>query len=255
MSRPSCRLRCAFAAALLIPAPAAAQESPPAFSYATYFECDPGRESRADALMRQTFFPIFERHVATKRLTGWGWLAHNLGGHWRRAGFMVASSRNAVLDAQAAVLKDMQANTKAFAELSSICPRHEDYIWRRVVSSRGPAQDSPARSVARVGVYFECDMARGNRADSLIMQVFAPIWNQYVKADALNSWGWHEHVVGGKYRRVLLLNGASHKAILTAQDSILAQSRRESPAEGREFNEICHSHQDYLWDIQAPPRR
>lgn len=135
MPRRSCWLSCACASALLVPDLAAAQEAPPAFSYATYFECTPGREARVDAVMRQTFFPIFDRHVAAKRLTGWGWLAHTFGGHWRRAGFMVAPSLDAALDGQAAVLKDMQAQSKAFAELSSICPRHEDYIWRRVISS------------------------------------------------------------------------------------------------------------------------
>jgi hypothetical protein len=251
MPRTSCWL--SFASALIIPAFAAAQESPPpSFSYATYFECDPAREDRADALMREAFSPIFERHVAAKRLTGWGWLAHNLGGHWRRAGFMVASSRDAALDGQSAVLKDMQARGKAFAELTSICPRHEDYIWRRVASSRRGGQGAPPRSAARVGVYYECNAARASRADTLVMQALAPIWDRHVEPEAVSSWSWHQHVVGGKYRRLLLLDGGSHKIVLTAIDSILAQTAKERPAEGKEFSEICPSHQDYLWDIQTP---
>jgi hypothetical protein len=204
--------------------------------------------------MRQTFFPIFDKHVAAKRLTGWGWMAHNLGGYWRRVGFMVAPSQDAVLDAQAAVLKDMQAQTQAFAELSRICPRHEDYIWRQVASSEREGQGPAPRSTARMAVYYECAIARQSRVDTLVTQALAPIWNQHVKADALNSWGWHEHVIGGKYRRLLLLNGGNHKALLTAVESILAQTRRERQAEGREFSEICHSHQDYLWDIRTPRR-
>lgn len=240
---------CAFA--LLTPGLARTQDQPQVFSYATYFECDPGRESRADALMRQTFAPMLEKHVAAKHLTGWGWMAHSLGGHWRRAGFMVGQSRDAVLDGQAAVVKDMRANAKAFAELSSICPRHEDYIWHQVAASPRREEGAP-RSVARAGVYFECAPARESRADTLVTQAFAPIWNRYVKADALNSWGWHEHVSGGKYRRLLLMNGENHKEILTALDSILAQGARDRPSESREFSEICYSHQDYLWDIQAP---
>jgi hypothetical protein len=242
---------CAFV--LLAPAFGSAQEQTQQFSYATYFECDPARESRADALMRQTFAPIQERHVTAKHLIGWGWLAHSLGGHWRRSGFMVASSRDAVLDGQAAVLKDMRANAKAFAELSSICPRHEDYIWHQVARSPRREEGSP-RSVARAGVYFECAPAREGRADTLVTQAFAPIWNRHVKPNALNSWSWHEHVSGGKYRRLLLMNGENHKEILTALDSILAQGARERPSESREFSEICYSHQDYLWDIQQPRR-
>jgi hypothetical protein len=200
--------------------------------------------------MREAFAPIYDRHLAAKQLTGWGWLAHNLGGHWRRAGFMTASSRDAVLDAQSAILKEMRARSKAFAEFTSICPRHEDYIWHGVASSQRAEQTTPAPSTARYGIYYQCDMARQSRADTLTMQ-FAPILNRYVKAGGLNSWVWLEHGLGGKYRRLLLLNGGNHKAVLAASDSIVGDIMKQRPAEGREFNEICHSHQDYLWDIQT----
>jgi hypothetical protein len=251
MPRSSSWLRCALVSAIATPALATAQDLPPLFSYATYFECEPSQEARADALMRENFFPIFTRQVAAKRLNGWGWLAHNLGGHWRRVGFMVASSRDAVLDAQAAVLKEMQARRQAFTELSTICPRHDDYIWARVASSP-QADGAPVRAAARSATYWQCDPAREPRVDSLTQQVFAPIYNRQLKPDGATSWSWHRHVVGGKYRRLLLFDGASHKAILTAIDSILAQGGRERPAESREFSQICYSHQDYLWDIRTP---
>jgi len=243
-------VRYTLAAAIVFPVLGAAQESPRPYSYATYFECDPAREARADALMRSQFFPIFERQVAAKRLSGWGWMAHNLGGHWRRVGFMTASSRDEVLDAQSAILKEMQARSKAFAELTSICPRHEDYIWRLVAASPPGERTAQAPSPARSGIYYECLTARQSRADTLVTESFAPIWNRYLKADGLSSWAWLEHAVGGKYRRLLLFNGGNHKVILSTIDSILADIAQQRPAEGREFSEICHSHQDYLWDVQ-----
>lgn len=244
-------LRYALAAAIMFPSFGSAQDPPQVFSYATYFECDPAREARADALMRDLFFPVFDRHLAAKRLTGWGWLAHGLGGHWRRTGYIVASSRDAVLDAQSAVLKDMQAQSKAFAEFNSICQRHEDYIWRGMTTSQPTGQATQARSTARVGTYYECDPARNSRADTLVSQTFAPILNRYVRPGGVSSWAWLGHVVGGKYRRLLLLNSTSHKVTLAVIDSILADIARQQPAEGKEFGEICYSHEDYLWDIQA----
>jgi hypothetical protein len=247
---PRC-LGYALASALAVPSLAAAQAPPQTYSYATYFECDPSREARADALMRQIFFPIFDRQVAAKTLTGWGWLAHNLGGHWRRTGYMVATSRDAVLDGQAAVLKEMRARSKAFAELSSICPRHDDYIWRTLTTSAGSGQPSETRSTARVGTYYECNPARNPRADSLVAQPLGTILNRYVRSDGLNSWAWLAHSVGGKYRRLLILNGTNHKTILAIVDSVLADVARQQPAEGKEFGEICYSHEDYLWDIVA----
>lgn len=245
---------CAVGSLALVFDSAGAQDTPQAFSYATYFECDPNREQRADAIMRQTFFPIFDRHVEAKHLVGWGWLAHNFGGHWRRSNFMVAPSMDAVLDAQSAVLQDMQARKKEFAELSSICPRHEDYVWHRVTSSRRAGDAPPPPSSARLGIYFECDIARESRVDTLVIQALGPIWSRQVKAEGLYAWGWHEHVIGGPYRRLLLLDGGTHKAVLRSLEAFLAESAKERPAEGNEFGQICHSHQDYLWDIQTPRR-
>lgn len=250
MPRSVCWLRYVCASALAFPTLAVAQDSP-LFSYATYFECDPGREARADALMRESFFPIFDQNVAAKRLTGYGWMAHNLGGHWRRVGFMVAPSLDAVFDGQGAVLKDMRARGKAFAEFTSICPRHEDYIWRRLVSSRSGETTAPVRPTARVAVYYECNPARTSRADSLVTQAFAPIWSRYLTPDGMRAWSWHRHVMGGKYSRLLLLDGANHKAILAAIGSILGDIGQQKSSESTEFSEICQSHEDYLWDIQA----
>jgi hypothetical protein len=47
-----------------------------------------------------------------------------------------------------------------------------------------------------------------------------------------------------------VLDGTNHKAILASTDSVIADITKQRPAEGKEFNEICHSHQDYLWDVQ-----
>lgn len=251
MSRSQRWLRYTFLSAIVLPPLATAQDYPQPFIYATYFECDPSREARADALMRTSFFPIFDRHLADKQLLAWGWLAHGLGGHWRRVGYMVGPSRDAVLDAQGSILKGMRARGKAFTEFTSICPTHEDYIWRRVASSQPVEQTAQARPAAGYSVYYECAMARESRADTLTMQAFAPILARYVKAGGVNSWAWFEHAVGGKYRRLLVLDGGSHKAILGSTDSVVADMMKQRPAEAREFFEICHSHQDYLWDIQT----
>jgi hypothetical protein len=93
-------------------------------------------------------------------------------------------------------------------------------------------------------------MARQGRADTLTTEAFAPIFARHLKQGGLSSWSWYQHATGGKYRRLLVLDGASHKAILASSDSIVAEIARERPAETNEFNEICHSHQDYLWDVQ-----
>jgi hypothetical protein len=251
VSRSSGWIRYLFASALVLPTPISAQDSALPYIYGTYFECDPAREARADALMRDAFAPIYDQRLADKRLTAWGWLAHNLGGHWRRVSYVVAPSRAAVLEAQSSLVKDLGARrTKALAEFNAICPTHDDYIWRGVVSSQAAPQTAQARPPAGYSIYYECGIGRQSRADTLVMEALAPIWNRYVKSGGFRSWTWFEHSIGGKYRRLLVLDGASHGAILASTDSVIADVAKERPAEGREFGEICPSHQDYLWDIQ-----
>jgi hypothetical protein len=245
-------LRCTIASALVLPTLAAAQQSSSPFVYATYFQCDPAREARADALVREALAPILDQRLADKGLTAWGWLAHNFGGPWRRVSYLVAPSRDALLDAQRGVAAEMQSRrAKAWTELTSICSSHDDYIWRGVAASQPSGEVEPSRPPAAYSIYYECATARQARADTLTMQVFAPIYARHIKPGGLNSWAWFEHSTGGKYRRLLLLNGASHKAILASSDSIIADIAKERPAEGREFSEICPSHQDYFWDVQT----
>lgn len=244
--------RYVLASALVLPTPILAQDSSLPYVYATYFECDPARESRADALMREAFTPLYDQRLADKQLTAWGWLAHSLGGNWRRVSYIVAPSRNAVLEAQSALVKDLGARrAKALAEFNGICPTHDDYIWHGIASSQAAQLTAQARPPAGYSIYYECAMAHQSRADTLVLQALAPIWNRYVKAGGLSSWTWYEHAIGGKYRRLLVLDGASHGTILASSDSVIAAIGKERPGEGKEFNEICHSHQDYLWDIQS----
>lgn len=251
MSRSPGWIHCVFVSALVFPSLASAQQSSLPSIYASYFECDPQRQARVDALTREAFAPLFDQRVADKQLLAWGWLAHNFGGRWNRVSYMVAPSREAVLEAQGALLEDFRARqAKAVAEFNGICPSHDDYLWSGIAASQPAQQVAQARTPAAYSIYYECAMARESRADTLVMQSLAPIWNRYVKEGGLRSWGWYGHGIGGKYRRLLVLDGPSHAAILASTDSLLAATRRERPAEGREFNEICPSHQDYLWDIQ-----
>ncbi|HEY7482311.1 MAG TPA: hypothetical protein VH680_17485 [Gemmatimonadales bacterium] len=245
-------IRYLVASALVLPTQISAQDSSLPFVYATYFECDPARESRVDALTRDAFAPLFDQRLAAKQIMAWGWLAHNLGGNWRRVSYVVAPSRTAVLEAQSGLAKDFRARqSKALTEFNQICPTHDDYLWQAVATSQPAGQTAQARPPAAYSIYYECSNARESRADTLVMQAFAPIWTRYVKAGGLKSWTWQQHIVGGKYRRLLVLDGASHEGILASTDSVLAAVAKERPAEGREFSEICPSHQDYLWDIQV----
>ena len=123
-------------AALIAPSALQAQEEAPALvSISRYFECDMTREARADTLYMEVFGPVYDRYVSEGKLNGWGWLAHDIGGKWRRLFFADATDRGALLDTDEEIIAELlQEHREAFQELRSICSVHEDYIWKTLIS-------------------------------------------------------------------------------------------------------------------------
>lgn len=237
--------------ALLSPLAAPAQEAPRPVAYATYYECDQSREARADTVLRQRIAPILDRQVEAGSISAWGWLAHHTGGQWRRVLYFIAADLDRLLDAQRAIVQGVQqAQPGAFRELTAVCPAHDDYIWTSVASSTPAAELATQRPAASLSVYIACDASREARADSIVTQAFAPILNRHVEAGHLSSWSWLSHSIGGEWRRVAIYFGPDHKTILRARTLILTEVAEEQPEAFRDLNEICGSHQDYLWDTQ-----
>ena len=57
-------------------------------------------------------------------------------------------------------------------------------------------------------------------------------------------------LVGGEYRRLLSATGSDHKSMMRARAEIAAAFNEGRTKRGfNQFNQICHSHQDYMWDI------
>jgi hypothetical protein len=101
-----------------------------------------------------------------------------------------------------------------------------------------------------MSTYFECT-AQEDEGDAIIKTAFAPVLNAAVKDGKLGSWNWLEHVFGGKYRRALVLDGASDKALMKYWAELWPAVNKANPELSRRFGEICNSHTDYLWEMAA----
>ena len=99
--------------------------------FSMYFDCDLNREDRADEIMRETLGPVYDARVANGDLTSWIWLAHNVGGEWRRILSLTASDHNTMMRTRAAILADVSEGraSRALEQLNDVCPDHEDYMW------------------------------------------------------------------------------------------------------------------------------
>lgn len=223
----------------------AQEEAASTYIYGTYFSCDVTRQERADELFAKHSVPVYDKAVADGTISGYGWLAHHTGGKWRRIQYFMDDSVQGLLDAQEKIGEAMDAAGDDSNEFGSICNAHDDYIWQSVAGNVGTVK----RGKAGMSVYHVCDMAREDEADAIVKQVMAPIYDKAVADGKIRSWGWSEHIIGGKYRRLETFTAADFDALVTARASIIA-ALEDAPLADT-FSEICGSHSDYLWEIQA----
>lgn len=238
-------------AALLLATGAAAQQDPQRpYVYGIYFECDVARQELADEIFELAYLPAFEAAVGDGTITSFGWLAHHTGAKWRRVLYHSSPDLGSLL---AALEKVNGAIDEKYPEIgrafSEVCGTHEDYIWQGLAGSRGADVAQP-RGEFGFSVYMQCDMSREVRADELVTTVFAPIYNRQVAAGKLDSWGWMQHVVGGKWRRIVTMTANDEASLIAARTAIVDEIENGNEAASQEFDSICSSHQDYIWTIQ-----
>ncbi|MGI9265081.1 MAG: hypothetical protein ACR2QU_09125 [Gammaproteobacteria bacterium] len=243
-------------AAALWPGSSVAQqnEKPLAYTYATYMYCDigPGKQERMDEIVAAVDQKVYNEAIEQGVIDGWGWLAHQTGGLWRRLLYFQTESLEGLWDAQESMAKRFPevGGRETGAERFEICHAHEDYVWALRLSSSGDA-----RSGTGFSVYYECDIARETRADEIMENDFARVYDKYVEQGKLASWSWSSHVIGGKYRRLHTMTADSRTALLNARSQIINELFRSGVDTGPEFSEICGRHTDYMWDIQLEFRK
>ncbi len=241
----------AAAAILLIPATAHAQEAERPYVSGIYYQCGMPGQDRADAIMRDVIAPVYDKHLAAGHILAWGWLGHRSGGAWRRLGYFTAPSLDAVFDMQDAILAELRKDhQKEMTELNTICPTHDDYIWQGTAAA---ASASPAQQRTAVGhsSYMECTIGLESEADAIMASVIAPVMEKHKAAGHINGWNWLQHVSGGKYRRLMVVDGPTHKETAKAFGAIIQELGQTQPDAMRRFSEICYSHQDYMWNVLA----
>jgi hypothetical protein len=236
-------------ACLLAGLAASAQDQPPErYIYATYSYCDFSKQERADEIFDQVQKPILDAAMKDGTINFYSYLAHQTGGQWRRASVHGANSIQALLDAQKKMGDQSDANDKSkrlAAEGSAICPSHDDYIWRAAAGNVGTVQGGGAA----FSTYYVCDESRESQVDAVVKTTLAPVLDKMVADGKLRSWGWLEHIVGGKYRRLATMSAGDVKSVLEARGALI-EALDENPA-GDVLTDICGDHSDYIWEIKA----
>ncbi len=227
----------------------AADEPAESYVYGSYMVCDISQQDRADEIFTSLDKPFYDAAVADGSLSAYSYYAHQTGGKWRRGMFTVAPTIKALLTSQKKVGDQIDAkNKKLSTETSKICNAHDDYIWRSVAGNVGTK--SPGK--AAFSTYFVCD-SREVQADAIVTQVFAPTYNKMVTDGKLTSWGYLEHIVGGRFRRLATMTATDMTALLMARAEI-NEVLFDNPLSDT-FTDICDSHDDYIWEVKANGNR
>ena len=216
------------------------------FTYATYLYCDTSNEDVADKFVAEHEVPVMDKLVADGVMNSWGWMRHHTGGEWRRIRWFSADSVGAAL---AGVEKMGDALDEAVGEdagpgVGAACKSHEDYVWQVQAGTAGKD-----RGKAGMSVYFSCKITNEERADEIMKESFAPIYDKLVEDGKLTSWGWQSHVIGGWFRRLHTMTATDFDTLLAARGEALEAMYGEDNEAGAEFAGICAAHHDYLWDI------
>ncbi|MDP2471281.1 MAG: hypothetical protein Q8W46_10460 [Candidatus Palauibacterales bacterium] len=245
-------LACALCLAALIPTTAAAQEDEPTpMIYGAYFKCDLSPSAGVSEIIRDNWGPLVQAHIDAGDLTAWGSLVHGTGGAWSRAIYMVGMDRAKLFDAVDGMVAEWgEKDPESLAAFWDACGEHEDYIWNFVTGS-APAQEvAKQRPSTGMSTYWVCDENHEALADLLLEEVYAEPLNAQVESGLIDSWSWFAHFMGDKYRRLLVTDGASEDAVLTARSNVLEWVGEHKSELANEFAGVCNGHVDYLWNIE-----
>ena len=248
MSRVSMILSVALLLSFLaVDLPAQDEEPPGPFIYGTYSVCDLGSQWKLDSLVENNHAKVWDQALEDGGITAWGYMGHHTGGPWRRISYFSAPTLAQLMEATDSVFEGLaQAAPQAANEYSSICNTHSDYVWEHVV---GSDPEAARRGKAAFSVYYICDESKESRADELMSGTMAAAYEKQVEAGNLTSWGWFQHWIGGKYRRLATMSAADTATLVKSRDAIIADLLENHEEAMNEFSSICSSHQDYIWDI------
>ncbi len=151
-----------------------------------------------------------------------------------------------LLSNQDAIFNEIYANNPGGGQArSNACAGHDDYIWAADLGS-DPADTAPAVSLS---VYHVCSLAGQQRADEIFGEIYAPKLDELLKKGDIAGWGWNQHRLGGRYRRLATITGADHDSVVAANGQAIQHANQNHSALAEEFSGICGSHTDYLWDV------
>ena len=130
-----------------------------------------------------------------------------------------------------------------------MCTRMTVPVWALLCVILAPPARAQEPTPQPVGfaTYYECDQNNEARADTIVTEVFASVFDRLLSEGKIVSWFWNAHEVGGKWRRLGGFYASDMTALFEARAELLEELQQSHAEEAAEFTAICYSHDDYVW--------
>jgi hypothetical protein len=97
--------------------------------------------------------------------------------------------------------------------------------------------------------YNYCKLSGQSRADEIVEQYEAPVYNKLVEEGVIAGWGWLSHHTGGRWRRLFYFQHEELNGLLDALDAISERLDRENLPDEADRSDLCGAHDDYIWTV------
>jgi hypothetical protein len=98
--------------------------------------------------------------------------------------------------------------------------------------------------------YNVCKLSGQDRADEIVKEVEAPVYNALVEEGVIQSWGWLSHHTGGRWRRAFFYVHETVDGLLDAQQTMAERFDSMDLADDTDRSDLCPAHDDYIWSIE-----
>ena len=113
------------------------------------------------------------------------------------------------------------------------------------------AEEHEIPQVFTYASYFHCPGGSLATADQLIADDVERM-DGLIEDGPMSAWGYLAHHTGGQWQRVFYHQAGSLDDLLDASDAIQAGGDDDDEEdEGPAFGEICNTHDDYIWSLEA----
>ena len=109
-------------------------------------------------------------------------------------------------------------------------------------------QDGPIGYV--YSTYSVCKLSGQDRADEIVKEIEAPVYNALVEDGVINGWGWLSHHTGGQWRRLFYYQHDTVEGLLDAQDAMGERFDSMNLGDDADRSDLCPAHDDYIWTVE-----